>query len=533
MITVDENFLASPVRYVKGKVVFNPIDTTLPTLTFTESDELQKIEIQRVADSRLFFGQVVCQRLHVELRDINKEINLNDNYWIDAYIGEGDTYIQFPKFKITEINRNENNNRLSITAYDLLETAKSLQFKDVNIQPPYNMTQLARAIGIALGTTTAFKGTTKQSPLDNVQYEEGANIEPETELREVIKQIAEAAYCVVYMNSENKLVFRAMNKYKQPDFTIPKAKYYTLSTKTNRRLAGICSATQLGDNVKAELDQSGTIQYIYDNPFLELRTDIDSILNGALEEIGGLTINQFEMTNIGFPHLEIGDRLKIENKDGTYSYSYLLDDVLTYDGALKGKTQYVYEAQDDTDANPSTIGEAMKQTYARVDKVNKQVDIVVSKSEDMEKNISSIGLRTDQINLNVSETQKKVDANTREIEELKKSVSLKLDEDAVSILIQKEMKEQGAVDSVTTKTGFVFDEDGLTISKTDSDVSTKIDEDGLVITQNGTEMLTVHNQGVDAINLTARQYLIIGKYSRFQDYEITGRQRTGCFWIGE
>lgn len=43
-------------------------------------------------------------------------------------------------------------------------------------------------------------------------------------------------------------------------------------------------------------------------------------------------------------------------------------------------------------------------------------------------------------------------------------------------------------------------------------------------------MLKASKDGVDAKNLHAKTYLIIGKNSRFEDYN--GGTRTGCFWIG-
>ena len=43
------------------------------------------------------------------------------------------------------------------------------------------------------------------------------------------------------------------------------------------------------------------------------------------------------------------------------------------------------------------------------------------------------------------------------------------------------------------------------------------------------KVLNANNQGVDAKNLHATTYLIVGKNSRFEDY---GNSRTGCFWIG-
>ena len=42
-------------------------------------------------------------------------------------------------------------------------------------------------------------------------------------------------------------------------------------------------------------------------------------------------------------------------------------------------------------------------------------------------------------------------------------------------------------------------------------------------------MLTANKDGVNATNLKAITYLIIGERSRFENY---GTDRTGCFWIG-
>lgn len=50
----------------------------------------------------------------------------------------------------------------------------------------------------------------------------------------------------------------------------------------------------------------------------------------------------------------------------------------------------------------------------------------------------------------------------------------------------------------------------------------------MTVSKNGSVVLTANNIGVDAVNLHATTYLIIGQNSRFEDYN----GRTGCFWIG-
>jgi hypothetical protein len=51
----------------------------------------------------------------------------------------------------------------------------------------------------------------------------------------------------------------------------------------------------------------------------------------------------------------------------------------------------------------------------------------------------------------------------------------------------------------------------------------------MTVYKNSATVLTANNVGVDAVNLHATTYLIIGNNSRFEDY---GSNRTGCFWIG-
>ena len=50
--------------------------------------------------------------------------------------------------------------------------------------------------------------------------------------------------------------------------------------------------------------------------------------------------------------------------------------------------------------------------------------------------------------------------------------------------------------------------------------------------KNDETMLTANNQGVDAKNLTATTYLIIGGNSRMENYTENSSTRTAVFWIG-
>jgi len=117
-----------------------------------------------------------------------------------------------------------------------------------------------------------------------------------------------------------------------------------------------------------------------------------------------------------------------------------------------------------------------------------------------------------------------------DIETVRNKVELQLTEDEVNIQIDKKL--QNGVNKVETSTGFKFDEDGLNVSKSGSPTNTQITENGMKVknTESGDDMLTADKDGVDAKNLRASTYLIVGGRSRFENY---GTNRTGCFWIGE
>lgn len=147
--------------------------------------------------------------------------------------------------------------------------------------------------------------------------------------------------------------------------------------------------------------------------------------------------------------------------------------------------------------------------------------------------VSAIQTNADSISASVEKLEAKVDDNADDtnaaISELRQKVDLQLTEDAVNIQIDKKL--QNGVDRVETSTGFKFDENGLNISKSGSTTNTQITENGMSVknTETNEDMLTANKDGVDAKNLRASTYLIIGGRSRFENY---GSYRTGCFWIG-
>ena len=74
------------------------------------------------------------------------------------------------------------------------------------------------------------------------------------------------------------------------------------------------------------------------------------------------------------------------------------------------------------------------------------------------------------------------------------------------------------VNKVTTSTGYTFKEDGLRIQKSGEEMENKLDHTGMYVTRSGETMLQANNEGVIATDVTVRNYLIIGDYSRVENY---------------
>lgn len=459
-----------------------------------------------------------------------------------------------PKFRITEVNRDENTNQLSIAAYDFMKQAELNNLDGFELSESNTIAVMAEWIAQKIGCSGVEyinipnDGNPFSFGTDTANYAvnetDGKKVTADSvSLRQVLKQIAEATQTVCFVSNENKLVFKRLTSSDTAVYNITKNDYFTLKSGDNRRLSEIASITELGDNINYKItEQSGSAQFIRDNPFFELRNDVADILTNAGTAIGTLTINEFDCSWRGNPALEIGDKITLTTKDEKTVAAYLLNDTITFNGGLNQKTEWKYDAEEAETANPTTIGEKLKQTSARVDKQNQIIELQAETIDGLAKEQAQIRIETNKINSCVkqedytkdkSDLQGQINANKDSVNESFTSLNEKLTEieqtpEKIEAKIKSVIKENGA-EKVVTQTGFTFDDMGLTVSKSNSELSTTITEDGMTVQRNSEVMLKASNTGVEAKNLNASTFLIIGNRSRFENYK---SDFTGCFWIG-
>ena len=531
---INPNFTIdnSSINAVKAKVELYDGSTLVKTCSCR--DALQSFTVDRDEENNKFFGFGVCQSVKTVLIDLERELNIMKGNIIVPFLGDGTNFVRpYPTFHVDEVTRDEETNSLTIMAYDAIYDAGAHNIGEVGLVAPYTIRGVAAACATFLGLDgIEIIGLGEYETCFDNSYAEGANLSGEETVRQVLNAISEATQTIYYINYNDKLVFKRLDLSGTPVYTITKDRYFSLKTGSFVPLEAIYHVTELGDNIYVGI-ADGITQYVRDNPFWSLREDIDVLLDDAFAAVDGLGINQFICEGWeGNYLLEIGDAIALETEDGGTVSTYVLNDTITFDGTLAETTQWTYEPnENETAANPTSLGEKINQTYARVDKAARQVEIVVSEVEGYNSAISSLQISTESISNSVKSTEETTKEALKELNDelatLSAEVSTKMTKDDFTIEINKTLSN--GVEKVQTSTGFTFNDEGLTVSKSDSEISTQITEDGMTITKRGEEVLVADNQGVKAEDLHATTYLMIGNNVRFEDYG----GRAACFWIGD
>lgn len=132
------------------------------------------------------------------------------------------------------------------------------------------------------------------------------------------------------------------------------------------------------------------------------------------------------------------------------------------------------------------------------------------------------------LELSVDRLQSMAESQQSGMEDLTDRLSI-VEQTAEGLSMQVRSVKTDGVSKVSTATGYIFDENGMTVEKSGREIKTQITEDGMRVYKNGNEVLSADSRGVDAVDLHASTYLSVGGRSRFGNY---GTDRTGCFWVG-
>ena len=544
--------LNSPNQKIKARVELYKGSTLQKVCNC--GDTLGEFTVEKTGEGK-FFGFGICQKLRTVIFDLERELKLTKDHTIEASFGVVDNFVYpFPNFYVKEVERDEETNALTVIAYDSLYRASDYTVAQLGLAAPYTIRDFVVACSALLNIPIVIDEAAAAS--FDLYFEQGANFDGSENIRQALNAVAEVTQTIYYIDNNWDMVFKRLDRDSRPQLTITKNQYIDLDTNGECVLKNITHTTELEDSVSSiagEGTEDGVTQFIRDNPFWALREDIGTLLENSQSIVGGMNIHQFECEWIGNYLLEIGDKIGLILEDNSEVMSYILDDTITFDGTLSQFTRWEYKDNSaETAENSTSLGEALNRTYARVDKVNRRIDLVASETDDKfssfklttdsieakvqanAENIAVLQINADSITASVQaveeSTKESINSLNGSVETLTKQVNLAITAEDIKLAVKSEL--DNGIDKVVTSTGFTFDANGLAINKSDNAVNTLISNDGMKIFRQGeyTPVLNANEEGVKAENLHATTYLIVGNNSRFEDFD--NGTRTGCFWIG-
>ena len=198
------NALIAPQRTVKAKVELYKGSTLANT--FSYDGAIQEINIDRVGAEGKFFGFGICQKAVIKLRDNERIINIAEGDKLKVYFAANDEYADtLPEYFVSQVQRNEVTNGLTITAHDAINNAANHTVAELNLDSSYTIKDFIVATRNLLNIPKAVVRNIS-STLYNIEYPEGANFDGTETIRAALDALAEVLQAVYYMN-EKGIIF--------------------------------------------------------------------------------------------------------------------------------------------------------------------------------------------------------------------------------------------------------------------------------------------------------------------------------------
>lgn len=173
----------------------------------------------------------------------------------------------------------------------------------------------------------------------------------------------------------------------------------------------------------------------------------------------------------------------------------------------------------------STSYEAAKLAYSTAVNAQGSADIANDRVTSTETDLSNTNAKVDSL-------QEGVDANATDIAGVREyvtNIDLKAEGLAVKI---NQIAPNGVVTEVITTTGYSFGANGMKVSKSGEELSSTVTHEGFYVDRTDENVLTANADGVNALNLTVRKYLVAGDHLRIEKYpDGSDSNRVGFFWL--
>ena len=135
-----------------------------------------------------------------------------------------------------------------------------------------------------------------------------------------------------------------------------------------------------------------------------------------------------------------------------------------------------------------------------------------------------------EILLDVDGVRTEVSAQTEEMGNIREQMT-QIQQSTTEVSIRVQSIIDDGVSKVVTGTNYSFTDEGMRIKKEGNGIESKVDHTGLTVTDGEDPVLEATAAGVNAKDVTVRNYLVIG-HARFEEYiDDQNRECTACFYI--
>ena len=278
-----------------------------------------------------------------------------------------------------------------------------------------------------------------------------------------------------------------------------------------------CSANDVGTVYPENIPEEGNT-YVISNNYLLTAADSHTLKPIAQSLFEQLQQVRYTPCTVKIPasfHIHAGHTVQITDGNGVTFTAYVMTKKQT------GQADTLECTGSATRSSTSAVNQVSYQTLTgKILDLTATVDGLRVENRDAAGKMAAVSLDVESITSQVQRQQADMEGVHQHLTQLRQN------ESAMELRV-KTVEERG-VQKVTTETGFTFDEKGLTISKSGTQMENLLDETGMFVKRSGTVILQADQEGVTAADVTVRNYLMVGDHARFEDY---GSNRTACFWI--
>lgn len=410
------------------------------------------------------------------------------------------SYIEFGSYLIKESKKDEESQTISLECYDFMLQSMipydlSLDYTQNEGSSNITVKDFLDAICDRLGWK---KGYTTFHNCDVLIDEEKYDISDT--FRDALDDIAEVAGGMIGFVDDALTVIYPTNSGEVIDEESLKS--LTIGKKYGPINSVVLSRTPQEDNIYRKdndsIAQNGLTEIRIENNQI-IDTHREDFMDGICDALMGLSFELYELESFGIGYLNFGEFFSIKTADGVEHKTLMLCDDLQITQGVRETSKLEEPEVTNTDYSAaSETDKTLRKTIIRVDKQDNKITALAERTDTLEGGLADV----------------------------KKKAELIIEPDKIDLKISEAIS---GIDSIETSTGYTFDKDGLNIHKDGEEMHNTLDNTGMYVRRNNENVLVANNDGVNAINLTARQYLVIGNNARFEDYQ---NNRTACFYMG-